>query len=53
MEAIKSYVNEQKAKMFYESFDTSSKELKSILSDGKDIEELETLDGLISELEDN
>jgi predicted DNA-binding protein len=30
-EAIKAYVADQKSKLFYESFDTSCKELKSML----------------------
>jgi hypothetical protein len=31
-EAIKSYIADQKSKIFYESFNTSCKELKSILN---------------------
>ncbi len=31
-EAIKSYIADQKAKMFYESFDTSCKELKAVMN---------------------
>ena len=53
MEAIKSYVSEQKVKVFYESFDASCKELKGFTSANKDIDELKTLDGLISELENS
>ena len=53
MEAIKSYVSEQKAKVFYDGFDASCKELKDIMSDNKNIDELKTLDGLIDELENS
>lgn len=31
-EAIKSYLADQKAKMFYDSFDTSCKELKAVMN---------------------
>jgi len=50
VEAVKSYVDEQKAKMFYNKFDESSKELKDILN--SDDNNLQTLDELINELED-
>ena len=53
MEAIKSYVSEQKAKIFYDSFNDSCKELKSIISDKIEVDDLQTLDGLISELENS
>jgi len=43
-EAVKSYLSEQKAKLFYESFDTSCKELKNATA-------TQTLDELIDELE--
>jgi metal-responsive CopG/Arc/MetJ family transcriptional regulator len=52
IEAIKSYVNEQKANMFYDDFDHSCKELSTIIKDKKS-ENLQTLDGLIDELENN
>ena len=52
IEAIKSYINEQKALKFYEDFDVSCKELKNIL-DKEEKNELQTLDRLINELEDN
>ena len=52
IEAIKSYINEQKALKFYEDFDASCKELKNIL-DKEEKNKLQTLDGLINELEDN
>lgn len=48
IEAIKSYLAAQKAKMLYESFDISCKELKSIM-DGDSPET--TLRELIDELE--
>jgi metal-responsive CopG/Arc/MetJ family transcriptional regulator len=52
MEAIKSYVNEQKSKLFYDSFEDAAKELQKIRSSEKK-EELQTLHGLINELEDH
>lgn len=51
MEAIKSYVSEQKAKSFYDSFSGSCKELKKVLSSGGSSDNLATLGGLIDELE--
>ena len=53
MEAIKSYVSEQKVKVLYESFSDSCKELKEIISDNEDANDLKTLDGLICELKNN
>ena len=53
MEAIKAYVSEQKAKVFYDNFDASCTELKGIISGNKDVDDLQTLDGLISELENS
>ncbi|WP_295421537.1 ribbon-helix-helix domain-containing protein [Sulfurovum sp.] len=52
-EAVKSYIEEQKEKMFYESFEQSAKELKAILDGKKDASELATLDELIDELENS
>ena len=52
MEAIKSYVSEQKSKLFYDSFEDAAKELQKIRSSEKK-EELQTLNGLINELEDH
>jgi metal-responsive CopG/Arc/MetJ family transcriptional regulator len=52
MEAIKSYVNEQKLKLFYDSFEDAAKELQKIHS-SEEKEELQTLNGLINELEDH
>jgi metal-responsive CopG/Arc/MetJ family transcriptional regulator len=52
MEAIKSYVNEQKLKLFYDSFEDAAKELQKIRS-SEEKEELQTLNGLINELEDH
>ena len=50
IEAIKSYVNEQKIKLFYENFETSCQELKEALSGDR---ELETLDEIIDNLKNN
>ena len=52
VEAIRSYMNEQKAQLFYEGFDSSCRELKNIMSKEND-DTCQTLDGLIDELEDN
>ena len=52
-EALKSYIAEQKEKMFYENFEQSAKELKTILDGKVDASELTTLDALIDELEHN
>jgi len=52
-EALKSYIAEQKEKMFYESFERSAKELKDILDGKIDKSELTTLDELIDELENS
>lgn len=43
-EAISAYIADQKAKLFYEGFDTSCKELKTAAT-------TQTLDALIDELE--
>ena len=51
VEAVKSYVDEQKAKIFYNKFDESSKELKEILVNENN--DLQTLDELINDLEDH
>lgn len=50
-EAISTYVQEQKAKIFYNSFDESCKELKTLLDNTKKRENTQTLDELIDELE--
>ena len=52
VEAIKSYVAEQKANLFYNDLEESCKELKSLLSD-KSPHELQTLSGVIDEIENN
>ena len=52
-EALKSYIAEQKEKMFYESFEQSAKELKEVLDGKKSQSELTTLDELIDELENS
>jgi len=53
MEAIKSYVSEQKAKAFYDGFSDSCKELRKVLSSDEGFGDLTTLGGLIDELEDH
>ena len=52
-EAIKTYVKEQKSKMFYDNFDDSCEELKSIVNDTKKRDSYQTLDVLIDELKDH
>ncbi len=52
MEAIKSYMNEQKSKLFYSDFENAAKELQKIRSSTKK-EKIQTLDGLIDELENS
>ena len=52
MEAIKSYVNEQKVKMFYDDFENAAQELQEIRN-AKKSGELQSLNGLIDELEDH
>ncbi len=52
MEAIKSYVNEQKIKMFYDDFENAAQELQEIRN-AKKSGELQSLNGLIDELEDH
>jgi len=51
VEALKSYVDEQKAKLFYDQFDSSCQELKSVIDGKKESSSLTTLDSLIDELE--
>ena len=50
IEAISSYISEQKANIFYNNFDTVSKELKESL-DKNDTTSMKSLDELINELE--
>jgi len=50
-EAVKSYIEEQKEKIFYENFEKGVKELKEILDGKKEKSKLTTLDALIDELE--
>ena len=50
IEAITSYIGEQKANIFYSDFNASSKELKSTLNGGT-TDPLTSLDELIDELE--
>ena len=51
IEAISSYISEQKANIFYNNFDTASKELKELL-DTNTTSSIQSLDELIDELED-
>ena len=50
IEAISSYIKEQKANMFYNEFNNSAKELKNSLDTNK-ADSLKSLDELIDELE--
>ncbi|MFA6138337.1 MAG: hypothetical protein WC667_09640 [Sulfurimonas sp.] len=50
IEAITSYISEQKAAMFYSDFDKSCKELRSALENNS-TDAMKTLDELIDELE--
>ena len=50
LEAVKSYIENQKNEMFYNKFDDTSKELKKAITKN---ESLQTLDELIDELENN
>ncbi len=52
VEAIKSYVSEQKANIFYDKFDNSCKELSAVIKDGKK-DSLKKLDEIIDELENS
>ena len=52
-EAIQTYVKEQKAKLFYDNFENSCKELNHILNDSKKRDASQTLDALLDELEDH
>jgi CopG family transcriptional regulator / antitoxin EndoAI len=49
-EAVKSYLAEQKVKRFYEEFDMSCKQINTLQS-GMRVQTLQTLDGLIDELD--
>jgi len=50
IEAISSYINKEKANIFYNNFDVASKELKKSLDD-KNTASMKSLDELIDELE--
>jgi len=50
IESIKSYIERQEAREFYDSFDLGCKELKKILDNPKDAEKLQTLDEFLDEL---
>ncbi len=52
IEAIKSYVEQQKTNMFYSEFDEACLELKDVVSNKKN-KEKDTLEDLINELENN
>jgi metal-responsive CopG/Arc/MetJ family transcriptional regulator len=51
IEAITSYISEQKANIFYDNFNTATKELKKSLNNN-DTASIKSLDELIDELED-
>ncbi|AKF25173.1 hypothetical protein YH65_07035 [Sulfurovum lithotrophicum] len=51
-EAIKSYISEQKSKLFYDNFENAAQELQEIRSSKKD-KEIQSLNGLIDELENH
>lgn len=51
IEAVASYISEQKANMFYSDFDIASKQLKKSI-DNNDTHSIKSLDELINELED-
>ena len=51
VEAISSYISEQKANMFYSALDVAAKEVKVALED-KSKDNLKSLDTLINELND-
>jgi len=53
VEAVKSYVSEQKAKIFYDEFDGAAQEFKAVLNSKKEAQKLQSLDELIDELEHN
>jgi len=53
IEAIRSYINEQKTKDLYRNFDNACKELNLVISGNKNKEELQSLEGLLDELKDN
>ena len=50
LEAVKSYIENQKNEIFYNKFNDTSKELKKAITKN---ESLQTLDELIDELENN
>jgi CopG family transcriptional regulator/antitoxin EndoAI len=52
-EAVKSYISEQKAILFYEGFEKACEELQNIRESDKSIESLGTLEELIDELENS
>ena len=52
IEAVKSYVSEQKANIFYDNFNTASKELSTTIKEHK-TDKLQTLDTLIDELKNS
>ena len=53
VEAVKSYVSEQKTKIFYDEFEGSLQELQTVLNSPKKQNDLQSLDELIDELENN
>ena len=51
IEAIKSYIEEQKVNNFYNQFDDACKQLKIVTKTEQNLDKLQTLDELIDELE--
>lgn len=53
IEALKSYVNQQKEKIFYSDFEESAQELKEIINSPKKPNSRQSLNELINELDNN
>ena len=52
-EAVISYIAQMKEKEFYDDFEKACQEVKDIQNGKKDIKEVQTLGGLIDELDNN
>ena len=52
IESIQNYIDNQEEKEFYQSFDSACKELKEVLDNPEQLNNLKTLEELIDELED-
>lgn len=51
-ESIKNYIDNQEVEEFYKNFDSACKELKEVLNNPEQLDNLKTLEELIDELED-